>query len=88
MWLSAFGRPHPGYPRVRGPAQDVLGEISELGIDYREVTDELERQGVQKFAAGWDELAGTGLGAGTISPAFARVVVRNVIEASNPFARA
>ncbi len=44
---------------IYGPAQDVLGEISELGVDYREVTDELERQGVRKFAAGWDELAGT-----------------------------
>ena len=44
---------------IYGPAQDVLDEISELGIDHREVTDELERQGVRKFADSWDELAGT-----------------------------
>ncbi|MFS8096966.1 transaldolase [Lentzea alba] len=44
---------------VYGPAQDVLDEIAELGIDYREVTDELERQGVRKFADSWDELADT-----------------------------
>ncbi|WP_439658429.1 transaldolase [Lentzea sp. HUAS TT2] len=42
-----------------GPAQDVLEEIAQLGIDYREVTDELERQGVRKFADSWDELADT-----------------------------
>ncbi|MGZ3144378.1 transaldolase [Lentzea chajnantorensis] len=42
-----------------GPARDVLSEIGRLGIDYREVTDELERQGVRKFTDSWDELADT-----------------------------
>ncbi|NGY62214.1 hypothetical protein G7043_25125 [Lentzea sp. NEAU-D13] len=36
----------------------------------------------------FDDLVETGLGAGTISSAFARVVVGKFIEASNPFARA
>ncbi|GLY49953.1 MULTISPECIES: transaldolase [Lentzea] len=44
---------------VYGPAQDVLSEIALLGIDYREVTDELERQGVRKFVDSWDELVET-----------------------------
>jgi transaldolase len=44
---------------IYGPAHDVLSEIAALGIDYREVTDELERQGVRKFADSWHELADT-----------------------------
>ncbi|MGW6443183.1 transaldolase [Lentzea sp. NPDC055074] len=44
---------------IYGPAQEVLDEIARLGIDYREVTDELERQGLRKFVDSWDELADT-----------------------------
>jgi transaldolase len=44
---------------IYGPAHDVLSEIAQLGIDYREVTGELESEGVRKFADSWDELADT-----------------------------
>ncbi len=37
-------------------AQRVLDDLAELGIDYDDVTTTLEREGVDKFAASWDEL--------------------------------
>ena len=40
-------------------AQDVLNKLESLGISLAEVTNELEEEGVQKFAASYDELLDT-----------------------------
>jgi len=40
-----------------GEAQRVLDQLAELGIDYDDVVDTLEREGVEKFSASWKELA-------------------------------
>jgi transaldolase len=50
-----------GEPAVRirddlDGARERLRALAEEGIDLREVTDELERDGVKKFAASYDEL--------------------------------
>lgn len=37
----------------------VLDRLEALGIRYQEVVDQLEREGVQKFADAWDELLGS-----------------------------
>jgi transaldolase len=39
-----------------GEAQQVLDDLAALGIDYDDVTAVLEREGVDKFAASWQEL--------------------------------
>jgi transaldolase len=39
-----------------GDAQQVLASLAALGIDYDDVVDTLEREGVEKFAASWMEL--------------------------------
>jgi transaldolase len=38
-------------------AQDVLDRLAALGIDYDDVVDTLEREGVEKFEASWLELS-------------------------------
>jgi transaldolase len=40
-------------------AREHLDELARLGISYREVTEELERQGITKFVDSWDELSRT-----------------------------
>jgi transaldolase len=37
-------------------AQQVLDDLAAMGVDYNEVVDTLEREGVEKFAASWTEL--------------------------------
>ncbi|HET9258867.1 MAG TPA: transaldolase [Acidimicrobiia bacterium] len=37
-------------------ANDQLDKMAELGIDYQDVVDTLEREGVEKFTASWNEL--------------------------------
>jgi transaldolase len=47
---------------VRGrydEARETLDALERLGISYAEVTDQLEREGVQKFDKSWDELNAT-----------------------------
>jgi transaldolase len=39
-------------------AHNLLEELAGLGIDYANVVQLLEDEGVQKFDASWDELAG------------------------------
>ncbi|GAB2798022.1 transaldolase [Streptomyces chlorus] len=41
-----------------GEAHQVLDELAGLGVDYADVVQMLEDQGVEKFDASWDELAG------------------------------
>lgn len=40
------------------PAHAVLDELTDLGIEYDDVVQTLEDEGVAKFEASWDELAG------------------------------
>ncbi|MDD9206348.1 transaldolase, partial [Georgenia sp. 10Sc9-8] len=40
-------------------ARQVLDDLERLGIDYLEVTELLEREGVEKFEKSWEELLGT-----------------------------
>lgn len=42
-----------------GDAAAVLDRLAQLGIDYTDVTDVLEREGVDKFEKSWQELLGT-----------------------------
>ncbi|HLL67738.1 MAG TPA: transaldolase [Micromonosporaceae bacterium] len=37
-------------------AKQILDELAALGIDYDDVVDTLEREGVEKFSASWSEL--------------------------------
>jgi transaldolase len=39
-------------------ARALLEELREAGIDYDDLTDTLEREGVEKFADSFDELLG------------------------------
>jgi transaldolase len=39
------------------PAQSVLDQLGALGIEYDDVVETLEREGVQKFEASWAEMA-------------------------------
>ena len=40
-------------------ARAVMADLARVGIDYDDVIETLEREGVQKFATSWDELVGT-----------------------------
>jgi transaldolase len=37
-------------------ARKLIGELREAGVDYEDVTETLEKEGVQKFADSFDEL--------------------------------
>jgi transaldolase len=37
-------------------AQKVIDDLARIGVDYDDVVDTLEREGVEKFAASWNEL--------------------------------
>jgi transaldolase len=37
-------------------AQRVLDQLAEVGVDYDDVVETLEREGVEKFSASWNEL--------------------------------
>ncbi len=48
-------------PRLEAELEDarnLLDELADAGIDYTDVTDTLEREGVEKFADSFDELLG------------------------------
>ncbi|MFP5346153.1 MAG: transaldolase [Actinomycetes bacterium] len=40
-------------------SNQVLDRLERLGISYKDVTDKLEREGVDKFVKSWEELCGT-----------------------------
>jgi transaldolase len=44
---------------TKAEAQEVLDSLAGLGIDFDDVVDVLEKEGVQKFDASWDELVQT-----------------------------
>jgi len=57
--IEAFqdhGRVAPTLERGWDQAEELFREIEAAGVDYDDVTDTLEREGVQKFADSFDEL--------------------------------
>ncbi|HEX3511276.1 MAG TPA: transaldolase [Solirubrobacteraceae bacterium] len=52
------GDPHERLTQGIGEAEEVFARLKDAGIDYDDVTDTLEREGVEKFAASFDELIG------------------------------
>jgi len=55
---------HHGEPQERlrsglEEARGLIGRLAAAGVDYDDVTDTLEREGVEKFSASFDELMGT-----------------------------
>jgi transaldolase len=59
--IEAFadhGEVKPGIVQASyGQAQEVLDRLAALGIDYDDVVNTLEREGVEKFEASWLELS-------------------------------
>jgi transaldolase len=50
------GRPQPRLKEGLDEAHRLFGELARAGLDYEDVTDTLEREGVEKFSASFDEL--------------------------------
>lgn len=50
------GRPRPGLRSGLPEARRLLDELAFVGVDYDELTDVLEREGVRKFADSFDSL--------------------------------
>ena len=50
------GAPEPRLEQDVEQAQRLLEELAAAGVDYDDVTDTLEREGVEKFSASFDEL--------------------------------
>jgi transaldolase len=50
------GEPQARLDRGLEDAQRVFDELAQAGVDYDDVTDTLEREGVEKFAESFDEL--------------------------------
>ena len=50
------GRPQSRLQSGLPEAHRVFAELKQAGVDYEDVTDTLEREGVQKFADSFDEL--------------------------------
>jgi transaldolase len=56
MAYQDHGDPEPRLERGLEEAHRVLEELSQAGVDYDDVTTTLEREGVEKFAASFEEL--------------------------------
>jgi transaldolase len=50
------GRPEARLQRELDAASRLLHELHDIGVDYEDLTDTLEREGVEKFATAFDEL--------------------------------
>ncbi len=50
------GKPAPRLELGLAEAQALLAQLAAAGVDYDDVTDTLEREGVEKFSASFDEL--------------------------------
>jgi transaldolase len=50
------GRPAPRLEHELDGARKLLDELASVGVDYEDLTDTLEREGVEKFSAAFDEL--------------------------------
>jgi transaldolase len=53
------GSPRANLQDGLAEAQAVFGDLAAAGVDYDEVTDTLEREGVEKFEASFDEVLGS-----------------------------
>jgi transaldolase len=50
------GLPRPRLEAELEQARQVFVDLAQAGVDYKDVTDTLEREGVEKFAGAFDEL--------------------------------
>jgi transaldolase len=50
------GQPRPRLEAELDQARKLLAQLAEAGVDYTDVTDTLEREGVEKFSGAFDEL--------------------------------
>ena len=50
------GHPRPRLESELDQARKLFDELADAGVDYKDVTDTLEREGVEKFAGAFDEL--------------------------------
>jgi transaldolase len=50
------GSPQPRLQEGLADAEQLLRELAQAGVDYDDLTDTLEREGVEKFAESFDEL--------------------------------
>jgi transaldolase len=53
------GRPAATLQQGIEQAHELFAALGQVGVDYNDVTDTLEREGVEKFAAAFDELLGS-----------------------------
>ena len=56
MAYQDHGDPQPRLQSGLDDARRVFEELERVGIDYQDITDTLEREGVEKFADSFDEL--------------------------------
>jgi transaldolase len=59
MAYQDHGVPQPRLRSGLEEARAVLSQLEEAGVDYDDLTDTLEREGVEKFAGAFDELMKT-----------------------------
>jgi transaldolase len=50
------GKPEPRLRSGLVEARELMEQLARVGVDYDDLTDTLEREGVEKFAASFDEL--------------------------------
>jgi transaldolase len=50
------GHPRPRLEAELAQARKLFADLAEVGVDYKDITDTLEREGVEKFSASFDEL--------------------------------
>jgi transaldolase len=50
------GKPEPRLRSGVAEAHELMEQLAQVGVDYDDLTDTLEREGVEKFAASFDEL--------------------------------
>jgi transaldolase len=58
-------------------AASILDQLGQLGVDYNDVVDLLEREGVDKFEKSWEELLAT------VRDELERAAARNEAEADS-----
>jgi transaldolase len=57
--LNALADHGNGAPSIKGTyeeSQAIMDKLAELGINIKDVTDQLEADGVAKFIASWDSV--------------------------------
>jgi transaldolase len=59
MAYQDHGKPEPRLQRGLEDAKALLEKLARAGVDYDDVTDTLEREGVEKFAEAFEQLMGS-----------------------------